>query len=340
MRVQGAHGRAGRRRHADRHQARPRRRGAGRQDAGLQRRTPTRCAPGPGWQVLLARDRAADRRGLDDARQRRPDQQEQEQLVQRLRLQLLRVDDRRPPGGHQQGRLPPPAHQDARDADDRRLPPAQRRAVPRRHRTRARSTSSRTRPTACTSTCSTSSATRPACSPTTSRSATSTAPARTRAASASAQPTLALNPAGVSTCTFTVTNTGATAPVTAPARAAGRSERVRRLDVYRLTATGANGGRAPDQRAGRGQGRPVGARAGVLQGRQRLGHADGDLGERSVEDRRSRRARRRSRRDGRRHGAGDAVADAGHAGRVRRVHAGHQRRLHGLDDGQRDLDRR
>ncbi len=38
------------------------------------------CA-GPGWQLLLARERAAARHGLDDARLRRADQQEQEQLV-------------------------------------------------------------------------------------------------------------------------------------------------------------------------------------------------------------------------------------------------------------------
>ena len=88
----------------------------------------------PGLAVLHARDRPAARHGLDDARLRRADQQEQEQLVAGLRLRLLLVDDRRQPAGHQHGRLPPAAHEHAGDAHDRRLPPAQRRAVPRRHR--------------------------------------------------------------------------------------------------------------------------------------------------------------------------------------------------------------
>ena len=39
------------------------------------------------------------------------------------------------------------------------------------------------------------------------------------------------------------------------------------------------------------------------------------------------------------HGARDAVADARHAGELRRVHAGRRPRVHGVDDGQRDLDR-
>ena len=47
----------------------------------------------------------------------------------------------------------------------------------------------------------------------------------------------------------------------------------------------------------------------------------------------------RARRRRRRHGAGDAVADAGRAGDVRGVHAGHHEDLRVLDDGQRDLDR-
>ena len=41
-----------------------------------------------------------------------------------------------------------------------------------------------------------------------------------------------------------------------------------------------------------------------------------------------------------RHRAGHAVADAGHAGGVRRVHARHHEDLRVLDDGQRDHDRR
>ena len=42
----------------------------------------------------------------------------------------------------------------------------------------------------------------------------------------------------------------------------------------------------------------------------------------------------------RRHRAGDARADAGHAGDVRRVHAGRGQGLHGVDHGDGDLDRR
>ena len=42
----------------------------------------------------------------------------------------------------------------------------------------------------------------------------------------------------------------------------------------------------------------------------------------------------------RRHGAGDPVAHAGHAGRVRRVHAGRREDLRRLDDRERDLHRR
>ena len=41
----------------------------------------------------------------------------------------------------------------------------------------------------------------------------------------------------------------------------------------------------------------------------------------------------------RRHRAGDAGADAGRSGHVRRVHAGRGERVHGVDDGDRDLDR-
>ena len=41
-----------------------------------------------------------------------------------------------------------------------------------------------------------------------------------------------------------------------------------------------------------------------------------------------------------RHRAGDARPDAGHAGRVRRVHAGRRQGLHRVDDGHRDLHRR
>ena len=48
-----------------------------------------------------------------------------------------------------------------------------------------------------------------------------------------------------------------------------------------------------------------------------------------------RRVRRR-----RRHGAGDARADARHAGRLRRLHAGRREGLHGVDHRHRDLDGR
>ena len=52
-----------------------------------------------------------------------------------------------------------------------------------------------------------------------------------------AQPTLALNPAGVSACTFKVGNTGATVPVTAPAAPLDDPNAVDNVDVYRLSAT-------------------------------------------------------------------------------------------------------
>ncbi len=52
-----------------------------------------------------------------------------------------------------------------------------------------------------------------------------------------AQPTLALNPAGVSSCTFKVDNTGATVPVTAPAAPLDDPNAVDDVDVYRLSAT-------------------------------------------------------------------------------------------------------
>ena len=42
----------------------------------------------------------------------------------------------------------------------------------------------------------------------------------------------------------------------------------------------------------------------------------------------------------RRHRAGDAVADAGRSGHVRRVHAGRRQGVHGVHDGHGDLDRR
>ena len=53
-------------------------------------------------------------------------------------------------------------------------------------------------------------------------------------------------------------------------------------------------------------------------------------------------ARRRTRRRAGRRGrdrAGDAVVDARRSGLVRRLHAGRHEGLHGLDDGERDLDR-
>ena len=53
-----------------------------------------------------------------------------------------------------------------------------------------------------------------------------------------------------------------------------------------------------------------------------------------------RQGRRRPDRRRRRHGPGHARSDDGHAGDVRRVHAGCREGLHGRDDGQRHLDRR
>ena len=56
-----------------------------------------------------------------------------------------------------------------------------------------------------------------------------------------AQPTLALNPAGVSSCTFSVANTGVTAPVTPPTGNVDDPSPYVGSDVYRLTATGTDG---------------------------------------------------------------------------------------------------
>jgi hypothetical protein len=54
-------------------------------------------------------------------------------------------------------------------------------------------------------------------------------------------PTLALNPAGVSSCTFNLTNTGTTASVTAPAAPLDNPNAVIDNDVYRLSATSSAG---------------------------------------------------------------------------------------------------
>ena len=153
---QGAHGRARHRRHADGHQARPRRPGAGRQDAGLRHQHQP-ALRGHRLVVLHARDRAADRRGLDDARQRRPDPEEQEQLEQRLRLRVLRRGsiDAHPEDMNKVDFLRPRT-KTPRDAHDRRLPPAQRRAVPRGHELGLAVRVRGHAPTGCTSTCSTS----------------------------------------------------------------------------------------------------------------------------------------------------------------------------------------
>jgi M6 family metalloprotease-like protein len=55
-----------------------------------------------------------------------------------------------------------------------------------------------------------------------------------------AQPTMALNPAGVSSCTFKVGNTGVTAPVTPPASPLDDPNAYVDNDVYRLTASSSN----------------------------------------------------------------------------------------------------
>jgi M6 family metalloprotease-like protein len=54
-------------------------------------------------------------------------------------------------------------------------------------------------------------------------------------------PTATLNPGGVSTCTFSVANTGATAPLTAPAAPLDDPNAYAGSDVYRLSATGSSG---------------------------------------------------------------------------------------------------
>jgi M6 family metalloprotease-like protein len=54
-------------------------------------------------------------------------------------------------------------------------------------------------------------------------------------------PTAALNPAGVSTCTFTVNNTGTTLPVTPPASPLDDPTPYVSSDVYRLSATASGG---------------------------------------------------------------------------------------------------
>ena len=167
-----------------RHPARPRRRGAGGQGRRPATSTPTRCAPAAGRRPvdeLLARDRPADRRGLVEpdsgvlitknkayARARRAAPRA------RLRLQLLRVGDRRPPGGHQHRSTSCKPGRHAGDADDRRLPPAQRRAVPRRDELGLVSTSTWTGQPPALLRARQVHATRAACCPTTSASRTST----------------------------------------------------------------------------------------------------------------------------------------------------------------------
>ena len=121
----------------------PGRRGAGRQGRRRATSTPTRCATAAARAAvdeLLARDRPADRLRLLRARQRRPDRQEQGVGGGRdarhrglaVRLQLLHVGRGRAPGGHEHGRLLQ-ARRHADHAHGRRLPAAQRRALPRRH---------------------------------------------------------------------------------------------------------------------------------------------------------------------------------------------------------------
>jgi hypothetical protein len=57
-----------------------------------------------------------------------------------------------------------------------------------------------------------------------------------------ARPTMALNPGGLSTCTFSVSNTGATAPVSVPAAPLDDPNARVDNDVYRLAATSSSPG--------------------------------------------------------------------------------------------------
>ena len=127
-----------------------------------------------------------------------------------------------------------------------------------------------------------------------------------------------------------------------------RRQRGRRADLRRrpaavgLVARRTRQHQRPGQRRRQGQRRPRRAPAGngvVLLGTSTITrlHAKGlqpQFG-RAILFAAAPRRRRRDlhRRQRRRHRAGDAVADARHAGHVRRVHAGRRERLHGLHHG-------
>ena len=194
------------------------------------------------------------------------------------------------------------------------------------------------RRTACTSTSSTSAPTRRASCTTRSASSRSTAPARRRAASRSAAPQLR-HRRGLATCTFTLKNTGAAA-ATDPACTRRTPSAFLDSDVYRLsaTATGTGWSGAPQERARRppssarrSRSRSTSTKAHAA---PRHGHAQRATSESDPSKTATavctlgRRRRRRLR-------AGDAGADDGHAGLVRRVHAGPRQGLLRPDHGER-----
>ena len=129
----------------------PRRRRAAGPDAGVRSQRRSAVRRRSGVQRLLGRGRAAHRLRLVHARQRRAHRQEQGPADELLRLRLPRLGDRRASGRHEAARLRE-AGRRARDADGRRLPAAERRALPRRPPLGQLSTSGRTSRTACTST--------------------------------------------------------------------------------------------------------------------------------------------------------------------------------------------
>ena len=199
-------------------------------------------------------------------------------------------------------------------ATHRRRAPEERRARSTPASARAPRTSTRTRPTACTSTSSTSAPTRRASCTTRSASARSTAPARRRAAWRSPSPQLG-NAEGYTTCTFNLKNTGAAAAVPAGTHPQDASAYLN-SDVYRLSAsaTGTGYARVPQERVRDRQVRRVGLGPGLHREGHRLrhGHAQRGLRERSDQDRLARSARWPT--HGRRLRPGHAGADHGRAG--------------------------
>ena len=284
MRVQARTVEPERRRHADRHQARPRRRGAVDKTPACDTNTDPLCA-GTGWQYYTLE--TVQRIGEDSMT---PDSgvlinKNKNNSIQGCGYSCFSwtidahpedinmVDFLRP-------RTKTPVMRtigDYRQLND---------ALFHAGTARARSTSSSTAQPPALLRARTSSATRPACSPTTSPSATSTAPARTRAASRDRQAGDAGAGRRVSSCTCDAQehrhrrpgDALRAAPLDDPNPYVGS-------DVYRLKATG--GDVHLDNEIVADQGRRVGRRPGVLQGHG-LGHADGDLRERSVEGPRSR----------------------------------------------------